>query len=163
VATFDLIGQLFGRAITKGDVELWTWAFAERGRPLSAAQYLTSINWLQVWARRVAQWWTDGFDLLLTPILAEPPPPLGTLVSRAENPAQGWERLQALMQFTPQYNITGQPAISLPLFWNAAGLPIGTQLVAPLGREDALLQMAAQLEQARPWKDRLPPISAETL
>jgi len=163
VATLELIGQLFGKPITKSDVELWTWTFAERGRPLSAAQYLAAINWLQVWTRRVAQWWTDGCDLLLTPTLAEPPPPLGTLAVRAENPLQGWERLQALMQFTPQYNVTGQPAISLPLFWNTAGLPIGTQLVAPLGREDVLLQIAAQLEQARPWGDRRPPISAEAV
>jgi amidase len=64
------------------------------------------------------------------------------------------------MQFTPAYNVTGQPAVSLPLYWNAAGLPIGTQLVAPLGREDVLIQMAAQLEQARPWQDRRPPIHA---
>jgi len=64
-----------------------------------------------------------------------------------------------LMQFTPPYNVTGQPAIALPLYWNDAGLPIGTQLVAAFGREDLLLQVAAQLERARLWKDRRPPFS----
>jgi len=64
------------------------------------------------------------------------------------------------MQFTPPYNVTGQPGISLPLYWNAGGLPIGTQLVAALGREDLLLQVAAQLEQAQPWQDRRPPVHA---
>jgi amidase len=64
------------------------------------------------------------------------------------------------MQFTPAYNVTGQPAISLPLYWNAAGLPIGTQLVAALGGEDLLIRVAAQLEQAQPWKDKHPPVHA---
>jgi amidase len=65
-----------------------------------------------------------------------------------------------LIPFTPAYNVTGQPAVSLPLFWNGAGLPIGSQLVAAFGREDLLIQVAAQLEAARPWRDRIPPISA---
>jgi amidase len=125
---------------------------------LSAAQYLGEIQWLQVWARRVGQWWASGYDLLLTPTIAEPPPPLGTLVASKEDPTKGWNRLLDLMQFTPAYNITGQPAISLPLYWNAAGLPIGAQLVAALGREDALIQVAAQVEQAHPWAERKPPV-----
>ena len=160
VQALEEIGQMAGKIITSSDVELWTWTFAERGVRLSAARYLAAIHWLQVWTRRVAQWWAGGFDLLLTPTLAGPPPLLGTLVASPDNPAGGWEQLLALMQFTPAYNITGQPAVSLPLYWNAAGLPIGTQLVAPLGREDVLIQMAAQLEQARPWQDRRPPIHA---
>jgi amidase len=65
-----------------------------------------------------------------------------------------------LIQLTPPYDATGQPAISLPLYWNAAGLPIGTQLVAAFGREDLLIQVASQAEQARPWRDRRPPICA---
>lgn len=160
VETLDQIGQLVGKTLTQNDMELWTWTFAERGRSLSATQYLAAVNWLQVWTRRVAGWWADGFDLLLTPTIAEPPPPLGILVAPSDNPARGWNRLLELIQFTPQYNATGQPGISLPLYWNAAGLPIGTQLVAALGREDLLIQVASQLEQAWPWKDRRPPIHA---
>jgi len=158
--TLEEMGRLASKTITQQDVELGTWTFAERGRRLSAGRYLAAIGWLQVWTRRVAQWWADGFDLLLTPTIAEPPPPLGTLVATADNPTRGWERLLALIQFTPPYNVTGQLAISLPLHWNAAGLPIGTQLVAAFGREDLLIQVAAQLEQARPWKDRRPAIHA---
>ncbi len=160
VQTFALLSQIIGRPITQNDVELWTWAFVERGHRLSAGQYLNAIHWLQVWTRRVAQWWTDGFDLLLTPTIAAPPPPLGTLVANPQNPSEGWNRLLDLIQFTPAYNITGQPAISLPLYWNAEGLPIGIQLVAAFGREDLLIQIASQLEQARPWHDRRPPVHA---
>jgi amidase len=134
---------------------------AERGLSVSAAQYLASIQWLQVWTRRIAEWCSDEkFDLLLTPTIAEPPPPLGELVTTREDPSAGWERLMEVIQFTPPYNATGQPAISLPLHWNAASLPIGTQLVAGFGREDLLIQISSQLEQARPWKDRRPPICA---
>ena len=158
VETLNHTGQQVGKTITQNDVELWTWTVAEKGRTFSVAQYLAAVNWLQVWTRRVARWWTDGFDLLLTPTMAEPPPPLGTLVAPPDNPARGWERLLEMIQFTPAYNITGQPGISLPLHWNGAGLPIGLQLVAAFGREDLLIRMAAQLEQAQPWKDRYPSI-----
>jgi amidase len=158
--TLRQIGRLIGRDVTREDVELWTWTSAERGAKLSAADYLASVGWLQVWARRVASWWAGGFDLLLTPTIAEPPPPLGALVMTASNPADAIKRIVQLMQFTPAYNITGQPAASLPLYWNSAGLPVGTQIVAAFGCEDLLLQVAAQLEQARSWKDRRAPVCA---
>ena len=160
VMTLDQLGTLFGRKLTPEDVEPWTWNFVARGIALSAAQYLAAIHWLQVWTRRVAGWWSAGFDLLLTPTLAEPPVPLGTLVAVPGDPAAGLARLMNLIPFTPPYNVTGQPAVSLPLFWNAAGLPIGSQLVAGFGREDLLIQVASQLETARPWGERIPPISA---
>jgi amidase len=160
VLTLEQIGVTIGKKITRDDVEFWTWTLVERGARLSAGQYLAAIHWLQLWSRRVSQWWSEGFDLLLTPTIAEPPPPLGTLVTSREAPTRGWERLMDLIQFTPPYNATGQPAISLPLYWNGAGLPIGTQLVAAFGREDLLIQVASQAEQARPWRARRPPICA---
>lgn len=160
VMTLEQIGTLMGRKITAEDVELWTWNAVEPGFAMPAGRYLAAINWLQVWSRRVAQWWADGFDLLLTPIIAQPPPKLGTLVATREDPRGGWKRLMDLLQFTPQFNATGQPAVSLPLYWNAQGLPIGIQLVAAFGREDLLIRAASQLEQARPWEDRRPPICA---
>jgi AcrR family transcriptional regulator len=87
---------------------------AQRGARTSASQYLASILWLQVWTRRVARWWSEEkFDLLLTPTLAEPPPPLGTLIASKDNPTRVWQRVADLIQFTPQYNATGQPAMSL--------------------------------------------------
>jgi len=96
---------------------------------------------------------------LLTSTLGEPPPRLGELRSPPDNPL-GTDRVLALIPFTPQFNITGQPAISLPLYWNADGLPIGVQLVAAYGREDLLFRIAAQLEEARPWRGRKPPVHA---
>jgi amidase len=156
-AALQDIGRLLGRELTQHEVEPWTWANANRGRSLSAGQYVAALTWLQAWSRRVAQWWADGFDLLVTPTLATPPPQLGELVAAAADTVRiVAKRLYELMQFTPQYNITGQPAISLPLHWNAAGLPIGVQLVGEFGREDLLIQVASQLEQAQPWRERRP-------
>jgi amidase len=106
------------------------------------------------------QWWADGFDLLLLPTLASPPPLLGELVITRDRLAEGLRRLLDLSPYCAFFNITGQPAISLPLFWNSANLPIGVQLVADFGREDLLIRVAAQLEQARPWTDRRPPVCA---
>ncbi len=160
IQTFDMLGEAIGREITQDDVELWTWIFAEPGRSVSAAQYLAGVNWLHAWTRRMAAWWTDGFDLLLTPTIAAPPPPLGTLMVTPEDASTGLERVTALIPFTPPFNASGQPGVSLPLHWNAAGLPIGTQLVSAFGREDLLVQVASQLEEARPWKDKLPPVHA---
>jgi amidase len=154
------LGALFGRKLTAEDFEPWTWNLVARGAGISAADYLAGLHWLQVWSRRVAGWWSGGFDLLLTPTIAEPPVLLGTVGVVPGNPQAGFDRLTNLIPFTPPFNITGQPAISLPLFWNAAGLPIGSQLVAGLGREDLLIQVASQLEQARPWQDRKPVVSA---
>src|SRR5262249_4041196 len=109
---------------------------------------------------RITQWWEDGFDLLLTPTLAEPPPPLGQFVATSDDPLAAARRAERIIPFTPAFNITGQPAISLPLYWNTEGLPIGVQLVAAYGREDLLIRIASQLEQARPWADRFPPVHA---
>ena len=152
--------RLTGRPIGADDVEPLTWALAEMGRACTAADYLTSREWLQANSREVAAWWAQGYDILLTPTIAEPPPPLGSFDSPPEKPLQGIFRAAALVPFTPPFNVTGQPAISLPLQWNAAGLPIGVQLVAAYGREDLLIRLAAQLEAARPWAERRPPVSA---
>jgi amidase len=108
----------------------------------------------------MAGWWADGFDLLLTPTLVEPPPPLGDFDPTPEDPLRGFARGGVFVAFTIPFNVTGQPAISLPLHWSGDGLPIGVQLVAAYGREDVLIRVAAQLEAARPWRDRRPPVHA---
>ena len=152
-------GRKTGAPIGPDDVEPLTWALAETGRSFNAAQYLSALEWLQSWTRRLAGWWTE-YDLLLTPTIAEPPPPLGEFDSPADNPLHGLFRAASLVPFTPPFNVSGQPGISLPLHWNDEGLPIGVQLVAGFGREDMLIRVAAQLEEARPWADRRPPVSA---
>ena len=108
----------------------------------------------------MAGWWASGFDLLLTPTLPQPPPPLGTFTPSREDPVAAGMRAAQFAGFTSPFNMTGQPAISLPLEWNDEGLPIGIQLAAAYGREDLLIRVAAQLEQARPWAERRPPIHA---
>jgi amidase len=154
-----------GERIGADDVEPLTWALAELARALPTPALLRSINWLLRTTRRVAEWWDPpdgrrGFDLLVTPTLAEPPVALGTFVSTAEEPLAGFFRAGRFTPFTPPFNVTGQPAISLPLAETGDGLPVGVQLVAGYGREDVLLRVAAQLEAALPWAGRRPPIHA---
>lgn len=149
-----------GNPVTEGDVEPLTWALAQSGWEVTASQYIEAVSALQRFTRRLAGWWDGGFDLLLTPTLGEPPVPLGTFDAQPDNPLQGFFRAGQFVPCCAQFNITGQPAISLPLSWNAEGLPIGSQLVAAYGREDVLLRAASQLEQARPWADRRPPVHA---
>jgi amidase len=150
-----------GRIIGEGDVEPATWALAEGGWQAAGTEYLAAIQTLQAYTRAVARFWAeDGFDLLLSPTLAEPPPPLGSFASTPEDPLAGFRRSAAFVCFTAPFNVTGQPAVSLPLHWNAQGLPVGVQLAAAYAREDLLIRVAAQLEEARPWHDRWPPLSA---
>ena len=91
--------------------------------------------------------------------VAEPPVPLGTFDPAPGNPLAGFMRAASFTPFTPPLNVTGQPAISLPLAQSADGLPVGVQLIAAYGREDLLIRVATQLEGAVPWAQRRPPIS----
>jgi amidase len=159
-ATLDLIASVAGRPIGAADVEPLTWALAEKGRGHSAAEYLTAVGQHQLISRAIAALYQGGFDLLLTPTLGEPPPPLGTFDDSGPEPMAAIERAVLTATFTAIFNATGQPAISLPLHWSDNGLPIGVQLVGDLGREDLLIRVAAQLEQARPWAERRPPLFA---
>lgn len=158
--TFDETGELLNRSLGPDDFEAYTWALMERGRELRASEYIAASDWLHAWSRRVAAWWADGFDLLLTPTIAEPPPRLGTVSSASGAPDEVLERVLRLIPFTPPYNVTGQPAISLPLHWSDAGLPVGVQLVSAYGREDLLIRVASRLEAAAPWSERVPPLCA---
>jgi amidase len=150
------IGVMTGREQTPDQYEELTWALAEQGRAVSAATYLLAVNALQSIARHVARFFLV-YDVLLTPTLAEPPLQLGSFDARAGNPLYGLERALAWVPFTPLCNVTGQPAMSVPLFWNAQGLPVGTHFVGRFGDEATLFRLAAQLEAARPWDARRPP------
>jgi len=150
-----------GKAIGPGDVEPLTWGLAEAGRLATAVQLVERLAERDRLTRTVAAWWAGGFDLLLTPTISVPPPKLGECIPGPDNPLEKFQPIvEAVVRFTAQFNQTGQPAISLPMAWNADGLPIGVQLVAAYGREDLLLQVAGQLERAQPWRDRRPPIHA---
>ncbi len=159
-AGLDDLGRMSGVPVTADGVEAGTWALAEMGRQVTAVQFQTALDHFSVFTRRMARWWADGNDLLLTPTLTEPPPELGQFAATPDNPLNGLFRSSPMVQFTVPFNVTGQPAISLPLFWNEAGLPIGVQLVAAYGREDLLVRVAAQLEAAQPWATRYPPVFA---
>jgi amidase len=158
----DLVywGNKLGWMVSGDDVEPFTWALADLGRAVSAVDYLRAVTWLHAYTRRVAAWWEEGFDLLLTPTLSEPPPPLGEFGPTLDDRMHGLQRSIPLVVFTAPFNATGQPAISLPLHWNDADLPIGVQLVAGYGREDVLFRVGSQLEAACPWANRWPPVSA---
>jgi len=156
----DVLGHVVGRALGPTDVDALNWGLAEMGRGCSAAQYLATREWIARYTRRVASWWAGGFDLLLTPTLTAPPLPLGHFVPDPGDPITVGIRAAQLAAFTSPFNLTGQPAISLPLHWGTGELPSGVQLVAAYGREDLLIRVAAQLEAARPWAGRRPPVHA---
>lgn len=156
--TIDGIGLVTGRRPAPEQFEPLTWALYEMGRQQSASTYLLALSFLQRVARTIGQFF-QKYDLLLTPTLAEPPVPLGTFDSPPENPLQGLRRAEAFVPFTPICNATGQPAMSVPLYWNAEGLPVGVHFVGRFGDEATLFRLAAQLESARPWMGRSPNLS----
>lgn len=158
----ERVAAQLGRPLVEGDIELVNRAQAEFARSVSGVDFALALAAIVDFRRAVQSWWADcpggAFDLLLTPTLGEPPAVLGTFANDSESPMAPIVRAAPYVPFTPAFNASGQPAISLPLWWNEAGLPIGIQLVAAYGREDLLIQVAAQLEAAQPWTDRRPTI-----
>jgi len=140
--------------------EPFVWSLYERGQSIPAAEYLLHVQNLQRLTRDVALFF-DDYDLWLTPTLGTPPPPLGTFAFHGGDPFELRKRMATFSPFTYLGNVTGQPAMSVPLFWNEENLPVGTHFLARFGDEATLFRLAAQLEAARPWASRLPPI-AET-
>jgi amidase len=128
----------------------------DRSEGVEAADYVIATQRLRGLARRIVEFWAE-YDLVLTPTLAQPPPPLGTLMVD-DDPEGNFERAWKFTPFTQVANVTGLPAVSIPLFWSEAGLPIGVQLIGGPADEAGLIRVSAQLEQARPWKDRRPPV-----
>jgi amidase len=147
-----------GVEVTDDDVEPGNLMLAQLGKGVSAADYVEAIERMQLWSRGVSAWWND-YDLLVTPTSPEPPVRLGELAPGLQDPAVG-VRMARLVTFTSPFDVTGQPSMSLPLHWNDANLPIGVQLTAAYGREDVLLRVGTQLEEAAPWRDRHPPVSS---
>lgn len=149
--------SLRGAGLDLDRVEPLTREMIEAARALSTLQLLRAIDALRRYSRRSVLFWS-GYDVLLTPTLAKLPLPIGALWAPEGEPALATLLRSAdFAPFTPAWNVTGQPAISLPLHSSSAGLPVGVQLVGPPAGEELLLALAAQLEEAAPWAERRPP------
>ncbi|MCY3661299.1 MAG: amidase [bacterium] len=152
----DEVGEMIGRPLTEDDVEPATWFSAERGRKTPATDVLKTQTATQLFGRAMAAWWADGWDLLITPATARPAPEIGELVSTPDNVLASFINSLPYGTFTLPFNLSGQPAISIPMGHTAEGLPVGAQLAAAYAREDVLLQVAAQIEDAAPWPHLAP-------
>jgi amidase len=149
-----------GEPLDRSKLEPLTAQMAEISEGLSATDLLVAMDYLRRMSRRILAFWTDH-DVLITPTLAKPPIEIGALrPAEGEPPIQMLINSAAWVPFTPVFNVTGQPGISLPLSQSQSGLPIGVQFVGPPAGEEMLIALAAQLEQARPWADRRPPLHA---
>lgn len=149
MASRSLLGpRRTGEPVAEDDVEAMTWRMAEAGRSMSGGDFLAGREALQMLGRQIDTWYVDGgFDLLITPTTPMLPPQIGKVAPIAA------------AAFTLPFNVTGQPAVSLPLQWAESGLPIGVQFVAQSGREDVLIRLSSQLEEALPWSSRVPRIA----
>ncbi|MBM4373891.1 MAG: amidase [Deltaproteobacteria bacterium] len=145
--------RLVGRAPADDELEPLTRAYLEMGQRVKAHEYLLAVAHLQQLTRTLAAFMAE-FDVLLTPVLGELPLPLGELGSL--EPGMASARAAQLVPFTPLANVTGQPAMSVPLAWSEGGLPVGSHFIARRGEEATLFRLAGQLEAARPWADRRP-------
>ena len=149
-----------GRAPTEDLFEPFVWAFTGRGRQITAPQYLLAVQDLQGISRTVAHFFADH-DVWLTPMLGEPPVPLGTFAYRPGT--DPFELRRKMARFTPfSYfaNATGQPAMAVPTYWTPEGLPVGNQYIGRFGDEATLFRLASQIEAERPWARRHPPVWA---
>ena len=149
-----------GRTAEPDHFEPFVWAFAERGRALGAHDYLLAVQDMQRAVRDLSAYFAR-YDLWLTSTLGQPPVELGTLVYRGGDPFELRRRCARFSPYTWISNASGQPAISVPLHWTGAGLPVGVHFVARWGEESALIRLAGQLERARPWAERRPGVCAD--
>jgi amidase len=160
-AAVDGLAAALGRTPGEDTLEAATLATYRHGRTVSAAQFLGALGILNGLCRSVGAFF-EGCDVLLTPTVARVPQPLGTYNANAPGmTAEGWpEHIFAFAPFTTLFNVTGNPAMSLPLHQSAEGLPLGMQFVGRYGDEATLFRLAGQLEEARPWRDRRPRVHA---
>jgi Asp-tRNA(Asn)/Glu-tRNA(Gln) amidotransferase A subunit family amidase len=152
-ADLDTVAEKRGRAISEDEVEPITWNSYQRGRTISGSAYLQALRTAHGLGRTVADFF-GGYDILLCATLGSPAVPVGYLHGEPLDLAGYTKRLFAFMPNTQPFNVTGQPAASLPLAMSSGGLPIGVQIVGRQGEDSLVLRLAAQLEKAAPWKDR---------
>jgi amidase len=151
-------GIVAGREPTEDDVEPLTWHIYREARDLDAVSYRLALMQLQALARGIVAA-LAGYDAVLTPSLAERPVPIGEIDACGPDPAETFARSGRFTPFTALANVTGQPAISVPIFHGDDDLPLGVQLVGRPAGEGPLLALAAQIEAARPWAQRRPALS----
>ena len=147
--------MIAGRPATEDDLEALTWWLYTQAQEFSAVDLELAKVQLQGIARTIVSFWADH-DVLLTPGLAEKPVKIGEIDTESDNPAATFARCGAFTPFTPMFNVTGQPAVTLPLHQWDDGMPMAVQLVGPPAGEATLLSLSAQLEAAEPWADRRP-------
>ncbi|MDQ0463681.1 Asp-tRNA(Asn)/Glu-tRNA(Gln) amidotransferase A subunit family amidase [Caulobacter ginsengisoli] len=150
-ATLEIEGRRRGRPVELGEVEGLTLALAKQGEGVPASAYIQAIQTAHAFGRAVARYF-ETYDVLLTSTMGRPPVPVGWL--RGGPREQYVDRLFSFMSNTQAFNITGQPAMTVPLAWSQGGLPIGLQFVGRMGDEAGLFRLAGQLEQAAPWGDK---------
>ena len=148
-----------GKKIRQDEVEPVTWDLHQESLKITGAAYLVAKEDLQRFSRKIANWYHKGnYDVLLSPTMRIPPTKIGSFQSSPDDPMK-WIRIAlSFVAFTRTQNITGQPAMSVPLYWNEDNIPIGVQFAGRFGDEATLFRLAAQLEQARPWAEQKPPI-----
>ncbi|MBR0934728.1 amidase [Bradyrhizobium jicamae] len=157
--TVRMLEQRAGRPLTSGDLERLTLASAENSRKLTPADYVgAQLAAFQI-SHALATFF-EGCDIFLSPTLCAPPVRIGELNSMSEDLSHIAPTLRRYMPGTSMFNMSGQPAMSVPLAWNKAGLPLGMMFAARLGEEGCLFRLAGQLEQVRPWRDKRPPVCA---
>ena len=148
-----------GKKISQSELEPATWELYQESFNTTGANYLTALKELQCFARKIAHWYDAGeYDILLSPTMQIPPAKLGSFQSTSEDPEKWIRTALSFVVFTRTQNITGQPAMSVPLYWNNDGIPVGVQFAGRFGDEATLFRLASQLEQVRPWADRIPRI-----
>jgi amidase len=158
--TIDTIARLTNRTPKPSDVEAMTWNFYQMGRTVSGSAYLTAVGALQQ-AGRAFGGFFEALDLWLTPTLGSVPLPVGLIDPDDPKTSFADPRIAAFAHYNPVYNLSGQPAISLPLHMSKSGLPIGMSFGARYGDEATLLQLAGRLEEAAPWSGRRPTLPKE--
>jgi amidase len=159
VASLQARAQIIGKVLAATDVEPLVWSLAELGQKYTAADYVRAMTAIHAVGRVVAQFFTD-YDILLTPTMCSPPWPLGVLSLSTRDSDAYLTAVNRSIGFTSLFNASGNPAASLPLHCSKQGLPVGVQIVAPFGDEATIFRLSAQIEVAKPWKGRRPPLSA---
>lgn len=178
-ADLTMSEKLVGRPLRRDAFEVETWGLALMGRTLTAEEFTSAVRYLKAESRRISAW-CEQYDLVLTPTLSSPPPPHGTfrlpkkdlvglevlgslkagrILKASGMIAQAADQAFSFIPWTPVFNATGQPAMSVPLEWNGEGLPVGMHFIARYGDEATLFRLAGQLERAQPWFDKMPTLA----